>query len=264
MTDLKSFDAVLFDLDGTVWHDGTPLPGALELVNAVRARGQKFGFVSNTGLSPVGVVSRLAAIGIAAEAHQVLTAAGAACDYVLEQWGDRPRVFNLANDSVHELLDGRATWVRAEREPCDAVMAAGLSGSRFSSIERLQTGFRLLMNGARLIGLCNDRAYPMPHGFELGAGATTAMLAYGANVIPTFCGKPEAWFFLDLCKRLDVDPWNCVLIGDNLEADVAGAKRVGMKAILTLTGLATRITADAAPANQRADGVINDLRELLS
>jgi ribonucleotide monophosphatase NagD (HAD superfamily) len=119
------------------------------------------------------------------------------------------------------------------------------------------------MRGAKLVGLCADRAYPTPRGFEIGAGGVTAMLAYAANVTPVYCGKPEAWFFLDLCKRLEVDPWKCVLIGDNLEADIAGAKRVGMKTILTLTGLATRLAGESAPADQRADRVINDLRDLL-
>ncbi len=263
MLDLKTFDAVLLDLDGTIWHEDVPLPGAVELVTAIAKRGQKFGFVSNSGSSPARVIERLAAMGIVAGEPQVLTAAGAACDFVLEQVGEGSRVFNVANESVHELLSGKVKWVESEDEPCDAVMSAGIANPRFITTARLQTALRLLMRGSKLIGLCNDRAYPTPRGFEIGAGAVTAMLAYAASAVPTFCGKPEAWFFLDLCKHLNVDPRKCVLIGDNLEADVAGAKRVGMKAVLTLTGLATRITADAAPTDQRADRLVTDLRELV-
>jgi HAD superfamily hydrolase (TIGR01450 family) len=259
---LSDFDAVMLDLDGTIWHENVPLPGAVDLVRAIQSRGQKYGFVSNSGSSPAGAVNRLAGMGIDAGIEQVLTAAGAGCDYVLETFGQGCRVMNLANDSVHELLDGRVIWVNDVQAPCDVVIAAGLA-HRFAAIERLQLGMQQLMKGAKLLGLCADRAYPTVNGFEIGAGGTTAMLAYAADVTPTYCGKPEAWFFLDLCRRLDVDPWKCVLIGDNLEADVAGARRVGMKTILTLTGLATRITAEGCPADRKPDRVIRDLTELL-
>jgi ribonucleotide monophosphatase NagD (HAD superfamily) len=142
------------------------------------------------------------------------------------------------------------------------VLVATVANPR-ASIERLQTALRLLLRGARLIGMGDDRAYPTPRGMQIGAGAVTRMLAYAANVTPVFCGKPEAWFFLDLCKRMGVEPWRCVLIGDNLEADIAGARGVGMKSILTLTGLSTRLHAESAAPEQQADWVIGTLKELL-
>lgn len=259
---MNDFDAVLLDLDGTIWHENVPLPGAAELVGAIRARGQKYGFVSNSGSSPAGAMARLAQMGIDARVEQILTAAGAGCDYVLETFGPGCAVFNAGTDAVGELLDGKVTWVNDAQSHCDVVVVAGLMHPN-ARVERLQMAMQQLMKGAKLVGLCADRAYPTIDGFEIGAGGTTAMLAYAADVTPTYCGKPEAWFFLDLCKRLDVDPWKCVLIGDNLEADVAGARRVGMKTILTLTGLATRITAQTCPADRKPDRIIRDLTELL-
>jgi HAD superfamily hydrolase (TIGR01450 family) len=260
---LEAFDAILLDLDGTIWHESVPLPGAVELVDLIRNRGQKYGFVSNSGSSPRRAMNQLAAMGITAAGSQVLTAAGAGCDYVLETFGEGARVLNVANDSVDELLRDHVAFVEDDRSPCDVVVAAGIAHGR-ATPERLQWALRHLMRGAKLVGLCADRAYPTPRGFEIGAGGVAAMLAYAANVTPTYCGKPEAWFFLDLCKRLSVDPWRCVLIGDNLEADIAGAKRVGMKTVLTLTGLATRIAGESAAADQRPDRVVTDLRELLA
>ena len=100
----------------------------------------------------------------------------------------------------------------------------------------------LLRKGAALAAICADRVYPSPRGLEFGVGAMAAMLAYAVDVRPIFCGKPEKLFFNELCHRLGVRPDRCVLIGDNLESDIAGAKGVGMKTILTLTGVATRKT----------------------
>jgi 4-nitrophenyl phosphatase len=87
------------------------------------------------------------------------------------------------------------------------------------------------------------------------------MFAYAANVTPTFCGKPEKIFFTELCRRLGVRPERCVLVGDNLESDIAGAKRVGIATILTLSGIATR--EDRQRAAHQPDAVIKDLTDLL-
>ena len=40
--DLSQFDAVLLDLDGTVYHDAQPLPGAVELINRLTETGRVF------------------------------------------------------------------------------------------------------------------------------------------------------------------------------------------------------------------------------
>ena len=89
----------------------------------------------------------------------------------------------------------------------------------------------------------------------------SAMFAYAANVTAVFCGKPEKIFFIELCRRLGVRPERCVLVGDNLESDIAGGKGVGMATILTLSGIASR--DDLPSANHQPDAVINDLTDLL-
>lgn len=258
--DLRDFAAVLFDLDGTIWHEHLPLPGAVSLVQRLQECGHPHGFVSNSSASPAGVVRRLAAMGLTVSEQVILTAAAAACDYVLDTFGQEARVFNIANPSIDELLSGRATLVKDDCEDCDAVLAAGLAHGCATPI-RLQKALQLLMGGASLIGLCADRAYPTPRGFEIGAGGVTAMLAYAADVPATYCGKPEPWFFEDICHRLQVSPHRCLLIGDNLEADIAGARRVGMTTILTLTGLAT--PEAVATAKDKPHSVVGDLSELL-
>jgi len=43
--------------------------------------------------------------------------------------------------------------------------------------------------------------------------------------------KPEKQFFLSITKSLQVDPGECLMIGDNYEKDCIGAKAVGMKTV---------------------------------
>ena len=160
------------------------------------------------------------------------------------------------------MLDGKVQWVQSAGEPCDVVIC-GVPLNVFAADDRRRAAMLLLRSGAALVGICADRVYPSPRGLEFGVGAMAAYLAYAAGVTPVFCGKPEKLFFHELCARLGVDPGRCVLIGDNLESDIAGGRGVGMKTILTLSGVATRADAENLPAGLRPDAVIGDLRDLV-
>jgi ribonucleotide monophosphatase NagD (HAD superfamily) len=162
------------------------------------------------------------------------------------------------------MLDGKVEWVNDDRSPCDAVIC-GVPVNVYATDERQRAAMVLLRRtGAELVGICADRVYPSPRGLEFGVGAMSAMLAYAAGVTPVFCGKPERFFFLELCRRLGVDPARCVLVGDNLESDIAGAKGVGMKTVLVLTGVASRADAERLPPALRPDWVAAGLPDLLS
>jgi 4-nitrophenyl phosphatase len=132
----------------------------------------------------------------------------------------------------------------------------------YATDDRQRIALQLLRNGAHLLGICADRVYPSPRGIEFGSGALSWMLGYAANVRPIFCGKPEAIFFTTLCERLDVGPTNCILIGDNIEADIAGGKAMGMATIMTLTGVTRRRDLLKLPEEKKPGWVVEDLTEL--
>src|SRR4051794_14853418 len=116
-----SFDAVLLDLDGTVYHEDHPLPGAVELIRRLQTLNKPFACLTNSTTSPQRISQRLARMNLSVDTTHVWSAGAAACQYVLEHFNaatespgvatpglsrQRPRVFNLASDGVQELLDG--------------------------------------------------------------------------------------------------------------------------------------------------------------
>jgi ribonucleotide monophosphatase NagD (HAD superfamily) len=139
---------------------------------------------------------------------------------------------------------------------------AGAPANVYATEERQRIGLGLLRAGSDLIGVCADRVYPSPRGIEFGSGAFCSFLAYAANVQPFFCGKPQEVFFRNLCHKLRVETRECLLIGDNLESDIWGGKRLGMKTMLTCTGVTSRVEAEKASDDRRPDWTIGDLREL--
>ena len=258
--DFSQYAAVLLDLDGTLYHEDDALPGAVQLVGQLQSAGRLFACLSNSTASPNQLTQRLKQMGMDVPAERIYTAARAAADYVCAAF-DRPRVFNLAGEGVDQMLADRVTWVQADDEACDAVIV-GSPVNPLATFDRQRVGLKLLRNGAKLVGICADRVYPSPRGIEFGSGAFTSMFAYAANTKPVFCGKPEAIFFNELCHRLQVEPGSCVLIGDNLEADIAGGKNMGMATILVLTGVARRLDLIGLPMQKSPDRVIDDLTQI--
>ncbi len=265
--DFSPYQAVLLDLDGTLYHEDHALPGAMDLIRRLQAEGRPFACLSNSTTSPLRIVMRLQRMGVEVDPSRIYTAAAAAADYVLKAFSPektsapRPRVYNLATEGVQEMLDGSVDWVQTAGEPCHAIII-GAPSNVYAIEERLRTALVLARHGAKLIGICADRVYPSPRGLEFGSGALTHMLAYAANSEPLFSGKPQPIFFHSLCQRLGVDPQWCLLIGDNLEADILGAKQVGMRTILTLTGVTRRRDLLAVAPEDQPDMVVEDLTEV--
>jgi 4-nitrophenyl phosphatase len=259
--DFSPYAAVLLDLDGTLYHEDHVLPGAAELVASLHAAGRKYACLTNSTTSPQRLQRRLAKMGIAMDEGHIYTAAAAAGDYVMHHFGPRPAVYSLATEGLDEMLAGRVDWVSEADQACDVVVA-GAPANVHATAERQRVALYLLRGGARLVGVCADRVYPSPRGLEFGSGAMTEMLGYAANVRPVYTGKPERIFFEELCGRLGVEASQCLLIGDNLESDIAGGKRLGMKTVLTMTGVTHAGDVERVGVEGRPDWVVNDLTEL--
>ena len=264
--DFSPYHAVLLDLDGTLCHEDHALPGAVDVVMRLQNQQKKFAILTNSCDSPLRVMQRLERMGLDVDPDVIYTAAAAACDYVLQTYATnpehrKPRVFNLATESVNEMLEGLVEWVTDPTQHCDAIIS-GAPANAFATEDRRRDALLLARHGAAIVGCCADRVYPSPRGIEFGSGALTWMLSYASNVEPVFCGKPGELFFTELCQRLNVAPEMCILIGDNLESDIGGAKGVNMRTILSLSGV-TRITdAERLAPEMKPDLIIQDLREV--
>jgi glycerol 3-phosphatase-2 len=259
--DFSKFQAVLLDLDGTICYEDEPLPGAIALLRRLLADGKIVGCPTNSTQSPARLVTRLSAMGVGLPAERIFTAAQAAVEYCLKQFGPRPRIFNLATEGVADMLQARADQVDSANEACDAVII-GNPQCVWATRPRMSAAVQLLRKGAACVGICDDRVYPSPRGLEIGSGATTRMLAYAGNCQPLFFGKPQTIFFENACRKLNAEPGKCILVGDNLESDIAGAKGVGMATILSLTGVARRKDVEALPSHLRPDWIVENLTEL--
>ena len=243
---------VIFDLDGVVYRGSEPVPGAAELIDFLHRSAVLVRFATNNSMATRRTyVDRLAEMGIRATAEEIVTSTSATIEHLRRHAPEVRTVLAIGADGMEaELRDAGLDVTMAGRAAAvdpggplerghDAVIV-GLDP--FVDYARLSTAMAAVAGGARLIATNADARYPTPAGFLPGAGAIVAALAKATGVVPEVIGKPAPAMFIATLEAAGVAPPECVVVGDNPDADVAGAHRAGCSAILVLTGVADRGT----------------------
>ena len=101
------------------------------------------------------------------------------------------------------------------------------------SYERLTAAARAAAAGAHFVTPNIDPRLPLEDGdFLPGCGAIVEAVAAAAGVRPLVVGKPEPPLFELALKRMGLTAEDAVMVGDSVDSDVRGARRVGMTAVL--------------------------------
>ena len=217
---------LLVDLDGTLYVGDEPVEGAREALGRLRSSGIAVRYVTNTTRKPRRrVCEHLLSLGFEAEESELFTPARAAARLI----GDKS-CFPLVDESLLEDLEGVAF---TEDHP-DYVVVGDL-GEGFT-YDRLNTAFRLLVDGARLLALQKNRYWRREDGLSLDAGPFVAALEYASGQSATVVGKPEEDFFRLAVEDLGLQAREVAMVGDDAEADVAGSQAAGLKGIQVKTG----------------------------
>lgn len=249
MIEINDLEAVLFDLDGTVYLGESALPGAVELVRALRNRNIKTLFISNKPLFPRQVYAeKLTRLGIPTETDEILTSA-----YVLGQYlaknenqlnyyvvGEENLKAELRQyglNVIDELHNQNALEV-IDPVGIDAVIVAF---DRTLDYRKLNTAFQALVKGARFFATNSDKVCPLPNGAIPDAGAIIAYLEHiSGRKVELLAGKPSPLILEVAIEKLNTSPQRCVMIGDRLETDIRMGNQAGMKTVLVLSGITTQ------------------------
>ena len=253
---LSALRGFAFDLDGCIWAGSTLLPGARELVEALRADGRGVVFVTNSSRERAGqIAARLSRLGIPSSPADVLAALDLLGEAIRRRVGPAA-VLPLGTREMGEVLEaaghtvvGFEDWRRA------GVVAVG--NDPLFDFGRLRAASRAVAAGAALFTVNLDPRLPVAPGeFDPGCGALTEAVAVAGGARPVVVGKPHAPIFEMALERLGCPAPEAMMVGDSLTTDVAGGRAAGM------------VTVWVDPAGERrepaqADMVVRDLAELL-
>ncbi len=224
-----ALEGILFDLEGVLYQGGTPVPGAAETLDWVRGRGLKTRFLTNTTLRPRAAVwRRLRDMGLHVDMGDVVTPAMAAVS-LLRARGLR-RVHLAAEPTLAEDFAG---FDLVDARPDAVVMGdldAGFDRARLSGL----TG--MLLDGVALIALHKNRLSRPDGDLIIDLGPYVAALEYAAGVDAVVMGKPSGDFFARVLADMSIPAAAAVMIGDDVESDIAGAQTAGLRAVQVMTG----------------------------
>jgi 4-nitrophenyl phosphatase len=217
-----------FDLDGCIWAGAVLLPGARELVGALREAGRRVVFVTNSSRELAATLAdRLTRLGIATPAEDVVAAIELTGEAIRRRLGPA-RVLALGTDELREVLEraghavvGVGDWPRAQ-----AVVVGNDPAFDFA---RLRAASRAVAGGAAFFTVNLDPRLPVAPGeFDPGCGALAEAVAVAGGARPVVVGKPHRPIFDMALERLGCAPGEAAMVGDSLATDVAGGRAAGM------------------------------------
>ena len=221
-----SYDALLLDLSGVLYDGSRIISGAIETVAKARATGLTLRFVTNTATKPAAtLIADLRSMGIRAHDDEIFTAPMAALSYV-RQHGLRPYCL------VHAAIRSEFDEIE-QRDPNCVILGDARDDLNYTTMNR---AFQLCKSGAPLIGIGMNKYFMDEDGLMLDAGAFIRAIEWAADVEAIVMGKPSAAFFQEVVASTGVPAARCLMVGDDVVADVAGAVDAGLQGCLVRTG----------------------------
>jgi HAD superfamily hydrolase (TIGR01450 family) len=237
---LGRYDGTLLDVYGVLMDARGPLPGAAELLAALA--GRPYAIVTNdASRSPTTYAARFASHGITVPADRFVTSGSLLAGYapIRDQ-----RTCVLGTDDSRAYAAAGGARLVSLGDDLDALAVCDDAGFDFlPGIETaLNAVIRAVEAGRRpaLVLPNPDLVYPKGGG-ELGFTAGAIALLIEAALARRFpshklrfdhLGKPEPHLFVEAARRLALPPDRLVMIGDQLETDVAGARAAGVATAL--------------------------------
>jgi 3-hydroxyisobutyrate dehydrogenase len=232
----RRYDGLILDLDGVVWLGSEPIPGAAEAIARLRGRGTRVVFLTNDpGESRARQAARLAAAGIPATADDVITSGYAMARYLAScpDLDGRPALVCGPPALRKEIARAGIRPVSRDRGgQAEMVIVAAHEGFGYAE---LRAAIRAVAGGAALFATGRDPVVPTSEGPLPATGAVLAAVEAATGVTATVIGKPHPFVF-GIARHALPGCEHIAMVGDNLAADIAGARHAGLEAILVLTG----------------------------
>lgn len=230
----------IIDMDGVIYLGNTLIPGSQEFIARLVSGGHPFLFLTNSSnLTPLELQRKVSAMGIEVSVNHFFTSAMATADFL---HGQRPngRVYIVGGEGLREALNA-VGYTITDDHPDYVVIGT----TRTYDYEQMEKAVALVQGGARLVGTNPDVTGPSDHGVIPACGALVAPIQLVTGVYPYFVGKPNPLMMRTALRRLDAHSADTFMVGDRMDTDIIAGTEAGMRTILVLSGVTTRVEINA-------------------
>lgn len=232
-TDMCAKKLFLFDLDGTVWLDGEPLPHVRNAIEFLRSEDkQPVYLTNNSSKSRMDYFARLSKLGLCDDPVEIILSTDAVISFLNKHGFKRPYI--LGTPAMRAMC--RAAGIRHHERPklVDSVVV-GFDVSATAS--KLTHAARLIASGAPYVVANPDVYCPSSAGPIVDSGSYYACIRAATGVEPlAVLGKPSLSMIEEVERRFNVARNLMVVIGDRLHTDIAFANAANLTSVLVLSG----------------------------
>jgi HAD superfamily hydrolase (TIGR01450 family) len=273
-TALAGVRAFVLDADGVLLYRGAAIPGSVAALETLHERKIPYRVVTNFSMTHrstlAATFSKLT--GLPPEPDRIITAASAAAAYTATRHPGA-RLLVLASPDALREWEGQETLTVEEADAPGAEVDAVVIGDAGDALSfgNLNIAFRHLRAGAAFIAMHRNPWWVTERGPTLDSGALVIGLEHALGRRAVICGKPSPIVFREALDELRGEiarssgarlrTAEVAMVGDDPKADVAAARRVGLRGILVLSG---KVTSEAEAGGVRADAVARDLAEVVA
>jgi HAD superfamily hydrolase (TIGR01450 family) len=269
---LDDIDAVVFDVDGTLLHATDPggvrgahaIAGAAETIDRVRASGRRVLFFTNgTGRAPADYAADIRSVGFELADDEFMNPAVVAARWIARKHPGKSVLVLGGAGVVAPLRDlGVETISAAEPAVADVVLVGWDDAITYAG---LRAACESIWAGAPLLATSTAPFFSVNGGLAPGwSGAIVAGIRQTTGARAVTLGKPSPVALREMCRTLGVKPARALVVGDDLDLEIAMARRAGARAALVLTGVSTKAEAVARPETRRPHAVLTDVTGLFA
>jgi HAD superfamily hydrolase (TIGR01459 family) len=247
-------DAFILDLWGVV-HDGvTPYPGAIDVLQRLRAAGKPAVLLSNAPRRNAAAQAAMRAMGIGDELYAGILTSGEATHLLLRDRADPffaalgERVFHLGPERDRNVMEG--LWLTEADSPSRADWVLN-TGPDDHNPDSTIDAFEDTLEACAALDLpmvCANPDLDVIRGGRrvICAGALGERYAELGGTV-RMVGKPDPAVYDQVFRMLSTrDRARILMVGDSLRTDIAGAAAVGIPAAWVLGGIHAEALHDGA------------------
>jgi HAD superfamily hydrolase (TIGR01450 family) len=255
----------VFDVDGSLVHRdadfrAAPLPGAVEVLEAIRASGRPLVlFTNGSHIGPEAFAAGLREDGLPVADDELLTPVCSALTYIARRHLGEPALV-FGSEATRSRMASAGVPV-VETEAARVVFVAHVESV---DLDAMEIAARAVSNGAKLLTANYQRGFWGANGIIFSRGAmVTAGIARVTGARPIVVGKPSRAAVDEISARLGVSSEEVAVIGDDIGMDIALGHIGGSKTILVRSGMSGTVDLDDIPAKQRPHEVVDGVEQIL-
>lgn len=248
---IERYDVLLFDAYGVLVHAHGALPGAAALLDRLHTLGKPYYLLTNDASKlPSTAVQRYRGFGLQLSEERIITSGGLLANYFMTHHLQGSRCVVLGPQDSQRYVELAGGQVVSPEAAFDGVVIGDESG--FPFLETVDTVLSALFHkidrgeSVFLISPNPDVIYPKTdQQFGIASGSVALLFEAALRLrYPhrpelrfTSLGKPHAAIYAEAVRRSGSR--HAVMIGDQLETDIRGARAYGLDAALIHTGVTT-------------------------